>query len=124
MMGRGSVISKKAIILTGTGIGQAVAVLMLSRDRVDVSGRGEELRVVCTGLGRTIVDMVNNSKPSSSVQYFSRTCRTLQQKRPYAASQLLNCNVCVWKEAVGGKDNEIVPQIANGPGILQPQGLR
>ena len=88
---------KEAIILTGTGIGQAVAVLMLSRDRVDVSGRGEELRVVCTGLGRTIVDMVN-SEPFSSVQSFSRTCRTLRGKRRWAASQVreLRCDVYVW----------------------------
>lgn len=61
-------IVKEAIILTGTGTGQAVAVLILSRERVDESGRGEELRVVCTCLGRTMVDMVNGRPFSYFIQ--------------------------------------------------------
>ena len=59
---------KEAIILTGTGTGQAVAVFMLSRERLDVSGRGDELRVVCTCLGRTMVDMVNGRPFSYFIQ--------------------------------------------------------
>jgi len=43
--------------LFGTGMGQAVEVLMLSSERVGVRGCGEADRVCIVGRGKTIVDM-------------------------------------------------------------------